>query len=109
MSESINIGKNIRGIDSLDSDEWLWCLHCEKFFQGKELCSADESGERQSCPFCGTSGYGVDIYNWDDWCKDKNGNRKEHWPKEDSELNSGMRCQLGDMSPDNVSVIVFED
>jgi len=45
---------------------WLWCLHCERFFQAKDL-KLDLFGNWQRCPFddCGAAGFDVDILHWD--------------------------------------------
>jgi len=75
--------------------DWLWCLHCEKFFQAKDLC-IDTVGLKQGCPnieSCGGSGFDVDIFPWDDWPK-QNPDLWERWPKSETELELGMCCPL---------------
>ena len=60
--------------DRLSPDQWLWCLHCEKFFQKKNL-RQDDVGLRQGCAFygeCGGAGFDVDIFVWDSWAVKNN-------------------------------------
>lgn len=54
--ESIKIGK----LD-LSTGIWLNCLHCNNYFQVKDL-KPDPWFGHQGCPFCGAAGYGVDIF-----------------------------------------------
>lgn len=78
----------------LDGESWLWCLHCERFFQAKDL-TKDCTGGREGCAFppCGGAGLGVDIYAWDDWYKQEK-ERMPHWPKSTAGLTKGMVCCL---------------
>jgi hypothetical protein len=57
---------------------WLWCLHCERFFQLKHI-------NRDSCPFCGAAGLSVDIHLWNTWATDN-----PRWPASIDELSYGM-------------------
>jgi hypothetical protein len=76
----------------LSPDDWLWCLHCERFFQVKDMRPDDVCG-KQGCAFedCDGAGLGVDIYDWDDWAKQ---NDLKHWPESTGALHKGMRCPL---------------
>jgi hypothetical protein len=75
-------------------ERWLWCLHCMRFFQARDL-RKDFTGAREGCAFadCDGAGLGVDIYPWNDWYKQ---NKKEmaHWPKSTAVLTKGMKCCL---------------
>lgn len=73
---------------------WLWCLHCERFFQVKDL-RPDVCGGNEGCAFedCDGAGLGVDIFPWDDWPK-QNQHLWDKWPKSVSELTYGMVCSL---------------
>ncbi len=76
-------------------ESWLWCLHCERFFQAKDL-TFDDAGNWQGCFWlreCGGSGIGVDVYAWDSWPK-QNPDMWEHWPKSEVELKHGLSCPL---------------
>lgn len=43
-------------------DVWVWCLHCERLSQAKEL-KVDFRGALTLCPHrCDGSGMGIDIY-----------------------------------------------
>jgi hypothetical protein len=46
---------------NLSPNVWLNCLHCDSYFQVKDL-RPDPWFGRQGCPFCGAAGYGVDIF-----------------------------------------------
>ncbi len=65
---------------------WLWCLHCERFFQAKHL-KRDFLGNWQQCPFddCGAAGFDVDILVWD-WRRELD----PAWPQSDAELVYGQ-------------------
>lgn len=78
--------------ETIDREQWLWCLHCERFFQAKDL-RPDDVGGRQACAFedCDGAGLEVDIYTWDDWARQ---NELTHWPKSTAELHKGQRCPL---------------
>ena len=73
-------------------EQWLWCLHCERFFQVKDL-RCDDVGGKEACASedCDGAGIGVDIYEWDDWAKQNN---LKYWPKSTSELKKGLRRPL---------------
>jgi hypothetical protein len=81
--------------DTLTGQEWLWCLHCERFFQAKDL-QRDDCGDKEGCAFfadCGGAGLDVDIYRWNSWAI-QNPELREHWPKSTKELHKGLRCPL---------------
>lgn len=65
---------------------WLWCLHCDRFFQVKHLM-VDFLGNRQGCPFCGAAGLSVDIHHWDSFGRDN-----PRWPSSIDELRYGMQA-----------------
>lgn len=77
---------------SLLPEMWLWCLHCERFFQAKDL-RHDFTGGREGCAFedCDGAGYTVNIYPWNDWAEQ---NDLKHWPKSSDELKKGQVCSL---------------
>ena len=83
----------IRGL-GIHREQWLWCLHCERFFQAKDLAN-DFTGGCQGCAFddCNGAGFRIDIYIWNDWFKQ---NKKElkHWPKSTAKLTKGLKCSL---------------
>ena len=81
-----------KGVPSLEEDCWLWCLHCMRFFQVKDL-RIDVVGDKWGCAFsdCNGAGFRVDIYLWNDWAKQ---NALAHWPKSVSELKKGLKCPL---------------
>lgn len=91
-NEKIQIGSSITGVTELDAEQWLWCLHCQRFFQAKSL-GEDDNGGRQRCAFCDASGFHVDIWEWDAWTKDERW-PKPHWPTEVESLYSGQLCLL---------------
>src|SRR5258706_300934 len=72
-------------------EQWLWCLHCERFFQGRDA-RRDCVGGIQGCAFpeCDGAGYGVDIYDWDAWPQD-DPHVLVRWPAQ-SELHKGLRA-----------------
>lgn len=74
----------------LKEDDWMWCLHCERFFQALNL-RKDILGDYEACPFddCDGVGIGSDIWIWNKWAE---GNDK--WPKSTGELHHGMTCRL---------------
>jgi hypothetical protein len=80
----------------LPGDLWLWCLHCERFFQAKDLC-VDDVGGKEGCAFSGSgcdgAGLEVDIFEWNDWPR-QNPELWERWPKLVGELHKGLRCSL---------------
>jgi len=70
--------------------QWLWCMHCERFFQVKDLLF---DGTRfEQCPFdgCHAAGLDFDIFLWDDWREPDD----PRWPSDPKELTHG------DKSPD---------
>lgn len=78
--------------DELHPDQWLWCLHCERFFQAKDLQPDGINGEGCAWfPECDGAGLGVDIYIWDSWAVQ---NELKHWPKSVKELDKGRKCPL---------------
>jgi len=78
-----------------NDDDWLWCFHCERFFQAKDLKIDTTCGELQACAFekCDGEGFLIDIFRWDDW-PSQNPELKKHWPKSIEELKKGMHCSL---------------
>lgn len=76
----------------LNKEQWLWCLHCERFFQVKDL-KPDVVGGNEGCAFedCDGAGLGIDIFIWDEWAKQNN---LKHWPKSTSGLYKGLKCSL---------------
>jgi hypothetical protein len=78
----------------LEPEAWLWCIHCEKFFQVKELLDA-EVGGKSKCPTkkCKGSGFGKDIFKWDAWAG-AGASRLKNWPTSVEELKSGQKCRL---------------
>lgn len=59
-------------------ERWLWCLHCERVFQAKDL--QPDGINRQGCPrieVCGGAGFGIDIYSYD---RGMSGRHPKHWP-----------------------------
>ncbi|MEI8255890.1 MAG: hypothetical protein WCJ30_09470 [Deltaproteobacteria bacterium] len=69
-----------------EPDQWLWCLHCQRFFQGRDA-RCDAIGGTQGCAFkdCDGAGYQVDIHDWDSFA----GRR---WPKRE-ELRKGLSSE----------------
>lgn len=65
-------------------NDWLWCLHCNRFFQFKHL-QPDGIGD-EACPFCSAGGIDVDIHPWDRF-------RSEGFPRSKDELRFGMECR----------------
>lgn len=74
-------------------DAWLWCLHCERFFQAREYAVKLGKGFGGRCPFCGAAGIGLDVYFWDDWPK-QHEEMWGFWPKSVAEISYGMKCSL---------------
>jgi len=68
---------------------WLWCLHCERFFQVKHLV-IDHIGNRQGCPLCGAAGLSIDIYLWN-----TEAINDPRWPTSIEALHYGMRSPAG--------------
>ncbi len=62
-----NVFESIRDF-RFEPAQWLWCLHCERFFQGRDA-RADALGGQQACAFdeCTGAGYCVAIFDWDHW------------------------------------------
>jgi hypothetical protein len=80
-------------VDYTNKDQWLWCLHCERFFQvGDLIKAAGEKDYEAECPFCTASGHG-DIYVWDSWVINHPGGW-EHWPKSEKELTKGLAVPM---------------
>ena len=79
----------------LVKDDWMWCLHCERFFQVRDLeVVVLTDGEFWvSCAFddCCGAGFDVDLYTWNSWAKQ---NRVPHWPGSDAKLEKGLCCPL---------------
>lgn len=88
----VGLERFFKGGELVDSEAWLWCLHCERFFQVKDL-RTDFCGGKEGCAFedCNGAGLEVDIFAWDDWAKQ---NDLKHWPKSTAELRKGLRCPL---------------
>ena len=78
----------------IDSEAWLWCVRCERFFQAKDL-KINNYGDLQGCgtPRCKGSGYKIDIFAWDAWASNSS-DPDDHWPKSVDELEKGMKCSL---------------
>lgn len=78
--------------NEIDNEQWLWCLHCQRFFQVKDL-RRDNLGRTEGCAFtdCNGAGLGIDIDRWDSWAKQ---NDVKHWPKSVKELYKGKFCPL---------------
>jgi hypothetical protein len=91
----MNVGKlAIVGVgNNIDTEDWMWCLHCEKIFQAKEM-KADGSGGTQACPHCEAWGIGLDVYDWDSWCKKDPCGDFSHWPKNTDGFKSGQKIPL---------------
>jgi hypothetical protein len=66
----------------LPLEAWLWCLHCNRFFQKRRL-RRDFLGNRERCAFCEAAGFGVDIHVWDTF-------RRDDWPASPRELRHGL-------------------
>ena len=79
-----DVAQLIRRAEQPD-EVWLWCLHCERFFQAKHL-EIDFLGNRGQCPFCNAAGLSVDIHHWDSF-----GVNNPRWPTSIAELRYGMR------------------
>lgn len=75
---------------------WLWCLHCERFFQAKDL-KLDFLDNWQRCPFddCGAAGLDVDILVWDAYRAED-----PRWPRSEQELRFGLKIPPWPASPD---------
>ena len=75
---------------------WLWCLHCERFFQAKDL-KLDFLGNWQRCPFddCGAAGLDVDILVWDAYR-----GIDSRWPGSEQELRFGLQIPPWPEEPD---------
>ena len=71
----------------IDRNDWLWCLHCERFFPASDL----GRGERCAFEDCDGSVLGADIFKWDRLNED---DELEHWPKSVAELKKGLVCPL---------------
>ena len=74
-----------------EPEQWLWCLHCERFFQGRDA-RPDNLGGVQACAFaeCDGAGCQVDLFEWDVWpegCPEI----LPRWPKA-HELRKGLRA-----------------
>ncbi len=82
-----------------DPDQWLWCLHCHRFFQGREA-RPDRVGGMQSCAFadCDGAGFGVDLLAWDDWPR-QNPDLRASWPVR-SDLRTGLVLDPWSADPD---------
>jgi hypothetical protein len=77
--KSMNI---IESKSGFGPDQWLWCLHCQRFFQGRDARFDGRAYEGCAFADCGAAGYQVDIHDWDTF--------KEHsWPQL-SELKKGL-------------------
>lgn len=75
-----------------DPETWMWCLHCDKFFQVKDMklvALGNGKRERQKCPFCGAAGIGIDLRKWD-WPKEDHDFFPNHWPRSVQEITRGM-------------------
>jgi len=84
----------------MKEDDWLWCLHCERFFQAKDIKPQRINIRKNvfftnNCAFddCNGRGIGIDLYPWDSWLS-QNPELKKYWPKSTKELKKGMHCSL---------------
>ncbi|MBM4397133.1 MAG: hypothetical protein FJ087_15770 [Deltaproteobacteria bacterium] len=85
----------LQDLCGIGPEAWLWCLHCERFFQAKDL-QPDGVGGVQACAFddCDGAGVHVDIFEWDSWARQNPSDCGRWWPKSTNELVKGMRCSL---------------
>ena len=72
----------MRRIEEAAPTAWLWCLHCNRFFQRRRL-RREYLGPRERCAFCEAGGLGIDIFPWDAF-------RQDDWPESESELRHGL-------------------
>jgi len=86
-----------RGWPDLSPEDWLWCLHCERFFQRKDL-RPDRFGGREGCAFpdCDGAGLDFDIFAWDSWARQDPDGCGTRWPRSPEALFKGMRVSLHD-------------
>lgn len=68
-------------------ESWLWCFHCSRFFQVKNLQWHGTSNERCPFPECGAWGLDFDIFAWDAHREPDD----PRWPSSEAELAYGMR------------------
>lgn len=63
-------------------DQWLWCLHCKRFFQARDL-RPDRWFGTEGCAFedCGAAGLHIDLFEWDAWAPEAPALRAR-WPAE---------------------------
>jgi hypothetical protein len=91
--------KSMKFIESKSSfapDQWLWCLHCSRFFQGRD--ARFDGRDFQGCAFpdCGAAGYHIDIHDW-------NAFEGENWPKL-SELKKGLSSKAWEAAPSEYDI-----
>ena len=72
---------------ALHNETWMWCLHCNRFVQVKDL--ARDWRDDPACPFCYSSGVHIDLFEWDAW-KLRFPKLLTHWPGSEAELVHGM-------------------
>ena len=69
-------------------------MRCERFVEQSELLE-DWTGHCETCPYCHSSGVGIDLFEWDAWYR-LYPRLLTHWPSTTALLHSGMRCSLKD-------------
>lgn len=79
-------------VQATEGGKWLWCIRCERFVEQGELLE-DWTGSRETCPYCYSSGIGIDLFEWDAWYR-LYPRLLCHWPAAVTELCSGMQCSL---------------
>lgn len=77
--------KEVLAMAERPEELWLWCLHCDRFFQVKDL-QEDHFDSREKCPLCGAAGFDVDIYLWN-----THANGHPDWPQQMEDLRFGQR------------------
>jgi hypothetical protein len=89
-------------------DQWLWCLHCERFFQGRDA-RPDCIGGVQGCAFehCEGAGHGVDIFEWNVWPEGMPA-VKGQWPREE-QLHKGLIAHAWPSEANDVQEMSLED
>ena len=52
---------DLEGIKGYKPGEWVWCLHCERFYKVGEY---RQVGEYQLCPYADCDGSPLDAFEW---------------------------------------------
>ncbi|MFH1609601.1 MAG: hypothetical protein ABID40_03125 [Candidatus Bipolaricaulota bacterium] len=80
----------------VDPGTWLWCLHCERFFQLKDV------RRERGLVRCGSGvpcdGSARDMAVWNSW-PEQNPDLRAWWPKTTAELHRGLRASLNGPEP----------